>query len=89
MSVFCLENGIRKGREEEDRKLMEKYAEKEARYQAKKPPKLRRGNAQRRQGARRKKQNGGRGRSSGLERSRRVDGWRRKRRGKGKRKIEA
>jgi len=88
MSVFCLENGIRKGREEEDRKLMEKYAEMEARYQTKKLPKLRRGkDAQRRQGARRKKQNGGRGRSSGLERSRRVDTWRRKRKGKGK--IEA
>jgi len=37
-----------------------------------------------RQGAR-KKQNGGQGRSSGLETSRRVDAWRRKRRGKGKR----
>jgi len=50
-------------------------------------PKLRRGNdAQRRQGARRKKQNGGQGRSNGPQRSRRVDAWRRKRRGKGKRK---
>ena len=66
---------------------MEKDAEMEAKYQAKKPPKLRRGNAQRRQGTRRKKQNDGRLRSSGLESSRRVDAWRRKRRGKGK--IEA
>jgi len=67
-----------------------KYAEMEAKYQAKKLPKLRRGNdGQRRLGARRKKQNGGREKSSGLEKSRRVDAWRRKRRGKGKRKIEA
>ena len=66
---------------------MEKYAEMEAKYQAKKLPKLRRGNdGQRRLGARRKKQNGRRGRSSGLERSRGVNAWRRKRRGKGKRK---
>jgi len=58
----------------------------EAKYQAKNLPKLWRGNgAQRRLGARRKKQNGGQGRSSGLETSRRVDAWRRKRRGKGKR----
>ena len=53
----------------------------EAEYQAKKLPKLRRGNdGQRRLGARRKKQNDGRGRS------RSVDAWRRKRGGKGKRK---
>ena len=53
-------------------------------------PKLGRGkDAQRRQGALRKKPNGGRGKSSGLERRRRIDAWRRKRRGKGKRKIEA
>jgi len=58
-----------------------KYAEMGAKYEAKKLPKLRRGNdGQRRLGARRKKQNGGRGRS------RSVDAWRRKRRGKGKRK---
>jgi len=67
---------------------MEKCAQIEAKYQAKKLPKLWRGNdAQRRLGARRK-QNGGRGRSSGLERSRSVDAWRRKR-GRGKGKIEA
>jgi len=50
-------------------------------------PKLGRGNdMQRRQGARKKKQNSGQGRSNRLERSKRVDAWRRKRRGKGKRK---
>jgi len=82
-----LGNEIRKRWEEEDRKLMEKYAQIETKYQAKKLPKLRRGNeAQRRQGFRRKEQNGGRVRSSGLERSRSVDAWGRKRRGKGKRK---
>jgi len=76
-ALFHLEDEIRKMREEEDEKLMEKYAQN---CQAKKLPKLRRGSdGQRRQGARRKKQNGGR-RSSGLERSRR------KRRGRGKRK---
>jgi len=83
---FRLGNEIRKRREEEDGELTEKYAEMEAKYEAKKLPKLGRGNDAQRQGARRKKQNGRRGRSSGLERSRRVDAWRRKRRGKGKRK---
>ena len=62
--------------------------EKDAEMEANKPPKLHRGNdTQRRQGTRRKKQNGRWGGSSGLERHRRVDAWRRKRRGK--RKIEA
>jgi len=70
--LFRLPDEIRKKREEEDEKL-EKYAQIEANYPAKRLPKLRR------QGARRKKRNGGR-RSSGLERSRR------KRRGRGKRK---
>jgi len=88
MLDFRLGNEIRKRREEEDGKLMEKYAEMEAKYQAKKLPKLGRSNdGQRRLGARRKKQNGGWGRNSGLERSKSVDGWRRKRRGKGKRKT--
>ena len=78
--LFRLPDEIRKKREEEDEKLMEKYAQIEANYQAKGLPKLRRGSdGQRRQGARGKKRNGGR-RSSGLERSRR------KRRGRGKRK---
>jgi len=62
-------------REEEDGKLMEKYAEMEAKYE--KLPKL--GSQRRAEEARRKKQNGGQGKSS------RVDAWRRKRRGKGKR----
>jgi len=87
---FRLGNEIRKRREEEDGKLMEKYVEMEAEYQAKKLPKLGRGNdGQRRQGARRKKQNGGRGRrrgSSGEGRST-HGGGREEERGKGK--IEA
>jgi len=59
----------------------------EAKYEARKLPNLRRGNdGQRRLGARRKKQNGGRGRSHGLEGSKSVGAWRRKRRVKGKRK---
>ena len=70
--LFRLPDEIRKKREEEDEKLMEKYAQIEANYPAKRLPKLRR------QGAKRKKRNGGQ-RSSGLERSRR------KRRGRGKR----
>jgi len=40
---FRLGNEIRKIREEEDRKITEKYAEMEAKYQAQKLPKLRRG----------------------------------------------
>jgi len=78
-ALFRLPDLIRKKREEEDEKLMEKYAQIEANYPAKRLPKLRRGSdGQRRQGAKRKKRNGGQ-RSSGLERSRR------KRRGRGKR----
>jgi len=77
---FRLGNEIRKRREEEDRNITEKY-------QAQKLPKLR--EATTRRGARRKKQNGGRLRSSGIERRRRIEAWRRKRRGKGQRKIEA
>ena len=41
MWVFRLGNEIRKRREEEDGRLMEKYAEMEAKYQAQKLPKLR------------------------------------------------
>jgi len=78
MWVFRLGNEIRKRWEEEDGKITEKYAEMEAKYKSWGEAMTRRG------GKVRKKQNGGRGRSSGLERSRRVDRWRRKRRGKGK-----
>jgi len=56
------------------RKRIESSWRNTLKYQAKKLPKLRRGNdTQRRQGARRKKKNGGRRRRSGLERSRSVD----------------
>jgi len=37
---FRLGNEIREGREEEEQRLMEKYAEMEAKYQAKKLPKV-------------------------------------------------
>jgi len=75
-ALFRLEDEMREMREEEDENIMEKYAQN---HQAKKLPKLRRGSdGQRRQGARRKKQNGG-WRSSGLERSRRKRRGRRKR----------
>ena len=52
-ALFRLPDEIRKkrGEGEEDEKLMEKYAQIEANYQAKRLPKLRRGSdAQRRQG---------------------------------------
>ena len=59
-ALFHLEDGIRKKREEVDEKVMEKYVQIEANYQAKRLPKLRRGNdAQRRQGARRKRRGRG------------------------------
>jgi len=51
---FRLGNEIRKRREEEDGRLMEKYAEMEAKYEAKKLPKLQRG-----------KVSGGRGETAG------------------------
>jgi len=54
-----LGNEIRKRREEEDGKLMEKYAEMEAKYGEKKLPKLRRGNDAQRQGGRSKTAGGG------------------------------
>jgi len=41
-ALFRLEDEIRKMREEEDEKLMEKYAQIETNYQAKRLPKLRR-----------------------------------------------